>query len=115
MRARKWGRIITVISSGVIQPVPILGISNTLRAALVGWSKTLSAEIAPTASPRTSWYPVASIPSASASPTSGSRAAGDFRRGGEEALDRHHPGGRYGTSRSSAPPPPSSRASRQAT
>jgi len=34
------------VSSGVIQPIPILGISNTLRASLVTWSKTLSAEIA---------------------------------------------------------------------
>src|SRR5947209_5340343 len=47
MRQRRWGRILTVISSGVVQPIPILGISNTLRAALVGWSKTLSAEVAP--------------------------------------------------------------------
>ena len=47
MRQRRWGRILTVISSGVMQPIPILGISNTLRASLVGWSKTLSAEVAP--------------------------------------------------------------------
>jgi 3-oxoacyl-[acyl-carrier protein] reductase len=47
MRRRRWGRILTVISSGVIQPIPILGMSNALRASLVGWSKTLSAEIAP--------------------------------------------------------------------
>ena len=47
MRQRRWGRILTVISSGVVQPIPILGISNTLRASLVGWSKTLSAEVAP--------------------------------------------------------------------
>ena len=46
MRARRWGRILTVISSGVIQPIPILAISNSLRASLVSWSKTLSAEIA---------------------------------------------------------------------
>lgn len=46
MRAKRWGRILTVISSGVIQPIPILGISNTLRASLVGWSKTLSSEVA---------------------------------------------------------------------
>ncbi|HZP77224.1 MAG TPA: SDR family oxidoreductase [Pseudolabrys sp.] len=46
MRQHKWGRIITVVSSGVIQPIPILGISNTLRASLVAWSKTLSAEVA---------------------------------------------------------------------
>lgn len=46
MRARKWGRIVTVISSGVIQPIPILAISNSLRAAVTGWSKTLSSEVA---------------------------------------------------------------------
>jgi len=46
MRQRKWGRIITVVSSGIIQPIPILGISNTLRASLAVWSKTLSAEVA---------------------------------------------------------------------
>jgi 3-oxoacyl-[acyl-carrier protein] reductase len=46
MRTRHWGRILTVISSGVVQPIPILAISNSLRASLVGWSKTLSGEVA---------------------------------------------------------------------
>jgi 3-oxoacyl-[acyl-carrier protein] reductase len=46
MRARRWGRIVTVVSSGVLQPIPILAISNSLRAAVVGWSKTLSNEVA---------------------------------------------------------------------
>lgn len=46
MRRRKWGRILTSASSGVIQPIPNLGISNMLRAALITWSKTLSAEVA---------------------------------------------------------------------
>jgi 3-oxoacyl-[acyl-carrier protein] reductase len=46
MRARKWGRVLTVVSSGVMQPIPILAISNSLRAAVVGWSKTLSSEVA---------------------------------------------------------------------
>jgi 3-oxoacyl-[acyl-carrier protein] reductase len=46
MRQRKWGRIITSTSSGVVQPIPNLGISNTLRASLVGWSKTVAAEVA---------------------------------------------------------------------
>ena len=46
MRQRKWGRIITSTSAGVIAPIPNLGISNTLRAALHGWSKTLSREVA---------------------------------------------------------------------
>lgn len=46
MRARKHGRIIAVISSGVIEPIPNLAISNALRPALTGWLKTLSNEIA---------------------------------------------------------------------
>lgn len=46
MRARCWGRVLTVVSSGVMQPIPILAISNSLRAAVVGWSKTLSGEVA---------------------------------------------------------------------
>jgi 3-oxoacyl-[acyl-carrier protein] reductase len=45
MRARKWGRIITSTSSGVVSPIPNLGISNALRLSLVGWSKTLAREV----------------------------------------------------------------------
>lgn len=47
MRERKWGRIVTSTSSGVPMPVPNLAMSNSLRAALHGWSKTLSREAAP--------------------------------------------------------------------
>ncbi|HVZ44883.1 MAG TPA: SDR family oxidoreductase [Ramlibacter sp.] len=46
MRSRRWGRVITSTSSGVIAPIPQLGLSNSLRSALVGWSKTLAAEVA---------------------------------------------------------------------
>lgn len=46
MRSRKWGRVITSSSSGVISPIPNLGVSNALRSALTGWSKTLSREVA---------------------------------------------------------------------
>ena len=46
MRRRKWGRVITSTSSGVVSPIPNLGISNALRLALVGWSKTLAREVA---------------------------------------------------------------------
>ncbi|HVJ53305.1 MAG TPA: SDR family oxidoreductase [Aliidongia sp.] len=45
MRTRRWGRIMTVASSGVIQPIAAIGMSNTLRSALVGWSKTLAGEV----------------------------------------------------------------------
>ena len=46
MKARGWGRILTVGSSGVVQPIPTLGLSNALRSALVGWSKSLSTDLA---------------------------------------------------------------------
>ncbi len=46
MREQGWGRILTVASSGVIQPIPNLSISNTIRSALVGWNKSLSNEVA---------------------------------------------------------------------
>jgi len=45
MREREWGRIITSTSSGVVSPIPNLGLSNALRIALVGWSKTLAREV----------------------------------------------------------------------
>ncbi|MDB5504049.1 MAG: 3-oxoacyl-ACP reductase [Tardiphaga sp.] len=45
MRSRKWGRIVTSTSSGVVAPIPNLGISNALRLTLVGWSKTLAREV----------------------------------------------------------------------
>lgn len=46
MRAQGWGRVLTVASSGVIQPIPNLGLSNALRATLVGWSKSMANETA---------------------------------------------------------------------
>lgn len=46
MRNRRFGRIIAVVSSGVIQPIPNLAISNAIRLALVGWAKTLATEVA---------------------------------------------------------------------
>jgi 3-oxoacyl-[acyl-carrier protein] reductase len=45
MRQRKWGRVITSTSSGVVSPIPNLAISNALRLSLVGWSKTLAREV----------------------------------------------------------------------
>ena len=46
MRQQGWGRIITSTSSGVVAPIPNLGLSNALRSSLLGWSKTLSREVA---------------------------------------------------------------------
>lgn len=47
MKAEQYGRIINVISTSVKQPIPGLGVSNTIRAAVGNWSKTLSIELAP--------------------------------------------------------------------
>ena len=46
MREKGWGRVITVVSSGVEQPIANLGQSNAVRASIVGWSKSLANEVA---------------------------------------------------------------------
>jgi 3-oxoacyl-[acyl-carrier protein] reductase len=46
MRQRGWGRIIVVGSTGMQHPIPTLALSNTLRASIWGWLKTLSGEVA---------------------------------------------------------------------
>lgn len=46
MQARRWGRIIAMTSSSVRQPIENLVTSNTMRAGLTGYLKTLSREVA---------------------------------------------------------------------
>lgn len=46
MRAQGWGRIVNVGSTTTIDPNPELSLSNTHRAAAVGWLKTLAREVA---------------------------------------------------------------------
>jgi 3-oxoacyl-[acyl-carrier protein] reductase len=46
MIERKFGRIITVGSSGVVAPIAGLALSNAVRGAIAGWSKTLAGEVA---------------------------------------------------------------------
>jgi 3-oxoacyl-[acyl-carrier protein] reductase len=47
MKQAGYGRIINIVSTSVKQPIPGLGVSNTIRAAVASWAKTLSAELAP--------------------------------------------------------------------
>ncbi len=47
MKKEKYGRIINIISTSVKIPLKNLGVSNTIRAAVANWSKTLSNEVAP--------------------------------------------------------------------
>ena len=47
MRAQRWGRIVTLTSTSVRQPIEGLILSNGIRAAVVGMLKTLAAEYGP--------------------------------------------------------------------
>ncbi len=47
MKNNGFGRIINIISTSVKQPIPGLGVSNTIRGAVASWSKTLAGELAP--------------------------------------------------------------------
>lgn len=47
MRAAGWGRIVNVLSISVREPLPNLGVSNSVRAAMASWAKTLATEVAP--------------------------------------------------------------------
>ena len=46
MIEKRWGRVLTIGSSGVVQPIANLALSNGVRAAIAGWSKTLAGEVA---------------------------------------------------------------------
>ena len=46
MKAAGYGRIVNIISTSVKQPLKNLGVSNTIRAAVANWSKTLANELA---------------------------------------------------------------------
>lgn len=45
MKKEKFGRIVNIISTSVKAPIPGLGVSNTIRAAVANWAKTLSVEV----------------------------------------------------------------------
>jgi 3-oxoacyl-[acyl-carrier protein] reductase len=47
MKKDGYGRIINIISTSVKQPLPNLGVSNTIRAAVANWAKTLANELGP--------------------------------------------------------------------
>lgn len=46
MRSQQWGRIVNIASVSVREPLNYLALSNSLRAALVTWAKSLSMDIA---------------------------------------------------------------------
>lgn len=46
MKSEGYGRIINIISTSVKEPIPGLGVSNTIRNAVANWSKTMAGELA---------------------------------------------------------------------
>ena len=51
MKERRWGRILNVTSIAVKQPIEGLMLSNSLRAAVTGFARSLANEVAPFTSP----------------------------------------------------------------
>lgn len=47
MKTAGYGRIVNIISTSVKEPIPGLGVSNTIRAAVAAWAKTLARELGP--------------------------------------------------------------------
>lgn len=47
MKSNGFGRIVNIISTSVKAPLANLGVSNTIRAAVANWAKTLANEVAP--------------------------------------------------------------------
>jgi 3-oxoacyl-[acyl-carrier protein] reductase len=47
MRDANYGRIINIISTSVLMPIKGLGVSNTIRAAVANWARTLASELGP--------------------------------------------------------------------
>lgn len=47
MKQKGWGRIINILSSTIKQPKANMVLSNSIRAAVANWAKTLATELAP--------------------------------------------------------------------
>src|SRR3954471_23863324 len=90
MRERGFGRIVSVSSSAVREPIPVLMLSNTHRSGLLAAFKTISRQVAGDGVTLNSVLP-GRIATARLADTSGSL------EGAEEAAREHVPAGRLGT------------------
>jgi 3-oxoacyl-[acyl-carrier protein] reductase len=97
MRERRFGRVLAVLSSGVVEPIPNLAYSNAGRAALAAWLKTVSMAVAADGVTVNGVLPgrfdtprVAALDRARAQTTGGSEA--EVRLASEQSI----PAGRYG-------------------
>lgn len=47
MKQSRYGRVINIASTSIKEPIPGLGLSNSVRAAVANWAKTLASELGP--------------------------------------------------------------------
>ena len=47
MKAAGFGRIVNIVSTSVREPIPNLGVSNTIRGATASWAKSVAGELPP--------------------------------------------------------------------
>jgi len=98
MKESGYGRIINIISTSVKQPLKDLGVSNTIRAAVANWAKTLASELAPFGITVNNVLPGSTMTGRLSSLIQArARAAGVPVEEIEREMKREIPAGRFGT------------------
>jgi 3-oxoacyl-[acyl-carrier protein] reductase len=95
MKAVGYGRVVNVISTSVREPIPGLGVSNTIRGATASWAKTLSREVAKFGVTVNNVLPGATR-TARLESIVARKAAGSSREAVEAAMRAEIPAGRFG-------------------
>lgn len=95
MKTAGYGRIVNVISTSVREPIPGLGVSNTVRGATASWAKTLSREVAKFGITVNNVLPGATR-TARLESIIAKKAAGSSREAVESAMRAEIPLGRFG-------------------
>jgi len=98
MKEAGYGRIINIISTSVKIPIANLGVSNTIRAAVANWSKTLSGEVAKFGITVNNVLPGATYTSRLKGIIQNTAAKNSLEEGAvEQNMLREIPAGRFGT------------------
>ncbi len=103
MKTQGFGRILTVASSGVFEPIPNLALSNTLRGALSAGTRPCPPKSPPMASPPTCCCLAAFIPTGSTNWTAPTPNARQVARRSARCLGQVDPAQRLGTVENSLP------------
>ncbi len=97
MKEAGYGRIVNIVSTSIRQPIRGLGVSNTVRAAVASWAKTLSTDLAPFGITVNNVLPGATRTDRLLQIIRDrARAAGKSEQEVEEEMKREIPAGRFG-------------------